>query len=563
MLRSRPLHPALTSATWGALLRRYALRGTALALPALSAATAMAAEPVPATPVKTAPTATEAPAYVAPRAPDAVVRTIPEQFDVGVFGGGTLISSVTRLGLAHSPLDVPGNAGEVGARVAWVTRKRHLGVEFETRDAFYQLVSKYAHGQLWGFRGQLTWNFLPEARIQPFVLAGLGGELIINSKPTCPSNTPPTNACLPFKTPHSIPAGIFGAGVRVPLTYRLAFRADIHYLLEQGRAADPTTVPATPSVATSSNFEITGGLSWTFGGALEDSDKDGNPDETDKCPNEAEDKDGFEDADGCPDPDNDGDGLADNLDRCPNQAEDKDNWKDDDGCPDPDNDDDGIPDNLDRCPNQPETRNGFKDDDGCPDVADSDGDGIPEDKDKCPKQKEDKDGFEDEDGCPDPDNDKDGIPDNLDKCPNQPETVNALFDTDGCPDSLPPAAQRLLDAPTSLTFQGIKLVGGDEAFDPLLELLLEHEGVKLTIEVAMDNETPEATKLARERAQAVLAALEAKGIDAVRMKSVAGKVVPVAAEPEPATKSKKAKKAKKKAVKGEPTVARPVFLSIQ
>src|SRR5579863_2340230 len=38
-----------------------------------------------------------------------------------------------------------------------------------------------------------------------------------------------------------------------------------------------------------------------------DADGDGIPDNVDKCPNDPEDKDGFEDADGCPDLDNDKD----------------------------------------------------------------------------------------------------------------------------------------------------------------------------------------------------------------------------------------------------------------
>ena len=57
--------------------------------------------------------------------------------------------------------------------------------------------------------------------------------------------------------------------------------------------------------------------------AASDSDGDGIPDDVDKCPNEPEDKDGFQDEDGCPDPDNDGDGIPDALDQCPNEPEDK------------------------------------------------------------------------------------------------------------------------------------------------------------------------------------------------------------------------------------------------
>jgi OmpA-OmpF porin, OOP family len=98
-----------------------------------------------------------------------------------------------------------------------------------------------------------------------------------------------------------------------------------------------------------------------------DRDGDGILDSHDKCPDEPEDKDGFQDADGCPDPDNDQDGIPDELDKCPNDAEDYDGFQDTDGCPDPDNDKDGIPDVRDRCPNAPETFNGFEDEDGCPD----------------------------------------------------------------------------------------------------------------------------------------------------------------------------------------------------
>lgn len=65
--------------------------------------------------------------------------------------------------------------------------------------------------------------------------------------------------------------------------------------------------------------------------------------------------------------DRDGDGIPDDADKCPNDPEDKDGFEDQDGCPDPDNDGDGIPDVKDACPNEPETVNGIKDDDGCPD----------------------------------------------------------------------------------------------------------------------------------------------------------------------------------------------------
>jgi outer membrane protein OmpA-like peptidoglycan-associated protein len=67
--------------------------------------------------------------------------------------------------------------------------------------------------------------------------------------------------------------------------------------------------------------------------------------------------------------DTDGDGIPDSDDRCPLLAEDWDGFQDFDGCPDLDNDRDGIPDIRDQCPNDPETYNGYYDFDGCPDVA--------------------------------------------------------------------------------------------------------------------------------------------------------------------------------------------------
>ncbi len=113
-----------------------------------------------------------------------------------------------------------------------------------------------------------------------------------------------------------------------------------------------------------------------------DRDGDGIGDDVDLCPTEPEDFDGFQDEDGCPDPDNDGDlildqndmcpnvpgpkpdgcpiaaasdrdgdGVVDNIDKCPDHPEDMDGFQDADGCPDPDNDGDGILDRNDKCPN--------------------------------------------------------------------------------------------------------------------------------------------------------------------------------------------------------------------
>lgn len=67
--------------------------------------------------------------------------------------------------------------------------------------------------------------------------------------------------------------------------------------------------------------------------------------------------------------DHDGDGISDAEDRCPDEPEDRDGFQDADGCPEPDNDADGVLDVNDQCPNDPETKNGIQDEDGCPDGA--------------------------------------------------------------------------------------------------------------------------------------------------------------------------------------------------
>ncbi len=87
-----------------------------------------------------------------------------------------------------------------------------------------------------------------------------------------------------------------------------------------------------------------------------DADGDGIEDASDRCPREPEDRDGWDDDDGCPDLDNDGDGVLDADDRCPNVAGSAATH----GCPD--RDDDGVADDEDRCPDAA----GAPVDHGCP-----------------------------------------------------------------------------------------------------------------------------------------------------------------------------------------------------
>lgn len=80
------------------------------------------------------------------------------------------------------------------------------------------------------------------------------------------------------------------------------------------------------------NFRAFFGVSWSP--KTNDLDEDGIPDSVDECPRLPEDLDGFEDSDGCMDPDNDNDFIPDADDRCPNVEALEGQDADEDGCTD-------------------------------------------------------------------------------------------------------------------------------------------------------------------------------------------------------------------------------------
>ncbi len=219
------------------------------------------------------------------------------------------------------------------------------------------------------------------------------------------------------------------------------------------------------------------------------------------------------------DPDSDGDGLRDSVDSCPQAAEDRDDFADADGCPDEDNDRDGVADEQDSCPNLPEDRDGFEDEDGCPE-DDNDGDRVNDAKDQCPKESEDLDGFQDDDGCPDRDNDGDSVEDVLDRCPLQKETVNDFEDEDGCPDRKLAEFERLggeIRIYDKVHFQSMSSElrrSGLLVLDQVARVLAEHPEVKvLAVEGHTDLTGPESLNknLSQMRAQAVVDYLVTRG----------------------------------------------------
>jgi len=271
-----------------------------------------------------------------------------------------------------------------------------------------------------------------------------------------------------------------------------------------------------------------------FVAEAEDSDADGIADSADQCPSKPEDKDGFEDADGCPDPDNDKDSVADENDKCPDKPETINGVADTDGCPDDvkDSDADGIPDGNDKCPQlagQLRTQEFY----GCPDT---DGDGVADPADKCPNEKEDTDGFQDTDGCPDPDNDQDGVLDESDECSDDPETKNGFQDEDGCPDTGPAdaAKPKLVEVGATeikilqrVEFgNGSDKIQGAQSFavlDAVADVLVQRKSIQM-VEIAghTDNAGNAAQNkaLSQKRADAVKTYLVGKGVGAERLKAV-------------------------------------------
>jgi OOP family OmpA-OmpF porin len=327
-------------------------------------------------------------------------------------------------------------------------------------------------------------------------------------------------------------------------------------------------------------FRVIGGLSFKMEAG--DEDGDGIGDNSDKCPSIKEDKDGFQDEDGCAEDDNDRDGIVDAKDKCKEKPETINGFEDEDGCPDSvaDGDADGIPDNADKCPqlagkvrtadaygcpdtdedgvidpkdtcpNEKEDTDGFEDLDGCPE-ADNDKDGIPDEADECSEEPEIKNGFKDEDGCPDetPDTDKDGIPDNVDKCPKLPENFNGVDDTDGCPDkgvALVEVKAEEIKILQRVEFEtGSDKIQGITSFavlDAVSGALKANPQIFL-VEIAghTDNAGNPAfnKELSQKRADAVVKYLTGKGVEASRLKAAGyGQDKPIADNTTPAGKQK-------------------------
>jgi OmpA-OmpF porin, OOP family len=373
------------------------------------------------------------------------------------------------------------NAVIYGAGLGYDFSKR-VGIEgnygiFKTKT---YSTSKSSDGHLYRLEG--LFYFDPYEGIVPYLAVGVGGLNIDHAG----------------KVEDNYLAD-FGAGVKINLNDKVAFRADIRDVM--------------PSLE--HNFLYTIGLSFTFGGKKKvpvvveqqkpksapppkDSDGDGVIDDNDKCPNTTA---GVKvDSNGCP-LDSDGDLVPDYLDKCSNTTVGV--KVDSNGCP-LDSDGDLVPDYLDKCPN---TTAGVKvDSNGCP--LDSDRDLVPDYLDKCPNTPT---GAKvDSNGCP-LDSDGDGVPDYLDKCPNTPK--GAAVDERGC---------WVLKGIKFTTGKANIATGVTKILDGVVTVLKANPSVNIEVQGHTDNvgSANSNQKLSADRAQAVMKYIIKKGIAKDRLNAV-------------------------------------------
>ncbi|MGZ5210805.1 MAG: OmpA family protein [Kaistella sp.] len=236
-----------------------------------------------------------------------------------------------------------------------------------------------------------------------------------------------------------------------------------------GIQGDYVSTPVDNSVA--ANFwQASASLLFRFGNT--DRDKDGILDKDDLCP----DTPGLAQFQGCPD--TDGDGVPDKDDQCPDVAGPVEN----NGCPWPDTDGDGVVDK----------------DDACPEVA----------------------GPAENNGCPWPDTDGDGVLDKDDACP----TVPGLAQYNGCPKPKSVTATEVEGELKNIYFDfnkaTIKAESGPR-LDAAATIIKADRGNYL-LEGQTDRKGSEAYNLdlSRRRAASVVAALDARGVDASDLKSI-------------------------------------------
>ena len=278
---------------------------------------------------------------------------------IGVFGGYHLVSDDADFGNpvlgARPQLNSGADFGvRIGVNINWL-----IGLEIEAEDVLATSTGTDSLSHGLNFRGLVVFHMVKESKVViPFGVVGAGLYALQSDA-----------------LGNDIDAIVtYGLGIKFMMADWVAFRIQADHVLHMDGYEN----------GVANNFDFTGGFDFFVWRAAEppppppsDRDRDGIPDVSDRCPDEA----GPAELGGCPDMDKDGIPNIDDAcvaDKGPKELE---------GCPDTDGD--GIADRKDLCPKEA----GLAKYQGCPDT---DGDGIPDPDDKCPKVA----GVPEESGCP-------------------------------------------------------------------------------------------------------------------------------------------------------------------
>jgi OOP family OmpA-OmpF porin len=277
---------------------------------------------------------------LAPSAVPSAAAAEPTQ--IGAWFGPRLFSSSSRLGYidnapAHPELQ---NGMELGGRVArpflpWLVPELELAISPTSTNA----VGGAKSANVFWFEPRLHLRFevWPGHVVEPFVVVGGGSPVALSFATKTFANS-------------IVGDGYVGGGVRFDTHKGFTLRFDARVAI----------LPSQPGSGFGATTELDFGLGLEF---LVGEPHRATAEELAR-------------ARGNQPADRDGDGIPDDKDACPDRPEDRDGFEDEDGCPDIDNDLDRVLDIADKCPNTPETYNGFEDDDGCPDVVPPDVDAL-------------------------------------------------------------------------------------------------------------------------------------------------------------------------------------------
>lgn len=253
-----------------------------------------------------------------------------DRIELGGFFGPRVFSKDAQLGNVVDVNDSLSTGVAIGGRITWPLL-RWLMIEAELPIAT-ATTRMYDTDVFWFEpRAQARFLMIPRGPWRPYFFGGAGMPVTLSAK-----------------------RGIFGSGVTGEgyggggiqlVAHGVAFRLDVRVGVQPGveKSIEP-------------EVEIDAGLSFPIGKTAADRAREHAPPP--------------------PPPDRDGDGIVDAADQCPDRAEDKDGFEDGDGCPDIDNDGDEVLDIADACPQEAETFNGYEDEDGCPDSVPEDVEAI-------------------------------------------------------------------------------------------------------------------------------------------------------------------------------------------